>query len=180
MTSQRTNKDIVVTVPAKLWFSWLCEGDLPGDPLEEREEWAFYTTTPPRSAFPGQRIYVVAHGFLRGYSDLVATKGKAFIRSGPGVACTLFENGAPKPMRGFQGWRYATWEREEVREWEGEEWASYGLEPKLADDVKGLFGLRSSADNRNRIRDGALAGRASNYEDALRLVKGTYSRLTLC
>jgi hypothetical protein len=167
MTSQRSNKDIVVTVPAKFWFSWLCEGDLPGDPSEEREEWAFYTATPPSSAFPGQRIYVVTHGFLRGYS------------SGPGVACTLFENGAPKPMRGFQGWRYATWEREEVRGWEGvqEGWAGYGLPTKLANDVLALLTLRSGSQiARNALREVSLAGGIFDYDNAYSIVKSVRAR----
>lgn len=116
-------KDIVVTVPANLWFNWLCEGDLPGDPPAEKGEWNFYTARPPHGCVQGQRIYVVAQGFLRGYGEISRSHPNAFVRSGPGVACTLFEHEKPKPMRGFQGWRYATWGREEVKGWEGEEWA---------------------------------------------------------
>lgn len=174
MTTNTSNKDIVVTVPTKLWFSWLCEGDLPGDPPEEREEWAFYTSKPSRTSTLGQRVYVVAHGFLRGYGELVATKGRALIRSGPGVACTLFENGKPKPMRGFQGWRYATWGRDEVREWVGgqEGWAAYGLPIKLANDVRALLNLRTDEPlARKVLREASCSGVVANYNDAYRIVK---------
>jgi hypothetical protein len=112
-------RDIVVTVPAGMWFNWLCEGDLPGDPPAEKGEWDFYTSRPPAGWKRGQRIYVVAHGFLRGYGELAHATPNAFVRTGAGVACTLLENGMPKPMRGFQGWRYATWGRDEVKGWDG-------------------------------------------------------------
>jgi hypothetical protein len=32
---------LVVTVPARLYFNWLCEGDLPDDPPEEKGSGTF-------------------------------------------------------------------------------------------------------------------------------------------
>ncbi len=167
------SRDIVVTVPAKLWFNWLCEGDLPGDPEEEKGTWDFYTSRAPTNWQMGQRVYVVAHGYLRGYGEMVGRQSNALVRSGPGVACTLFENGKPKPMRGFQGWRYATWAREEVRGWEGVEdgWARYGLPTKLANDIMHLFHLRSDVPHARKVlREASLTVGVNNYNEAYRVV----------
>ncbi len=129
--------DVVVTVPKGRWDEWLAEGELPDDPLIEcelcgdrltldeyeghrlsegyddiRPEWAFYLASMP-SIRPGERVYIVAHGRLRGYAPLVRVDPNgvgaagALIRHGGGVALTIHE-----PIRGFQGWRYRWWEYE--------------------------------------------------------------------
>lgn len=103
--------DIAVTVPKALWWGWLAEGDLVGDPPTERL-YDFTVGTRPNIQ-PGERVYVVAHGRLRGYAPLVAIKladGKwarwLLVRGGGAVAVTI-----PQGIRGFRGWRYRWWDR---------------------------------------------------------------------
>ena len=132
--------DVVVTVPKGMWADWLAEGELPG---QERwpcffcpsqgecgichgsgeltpgaTRWHFYLGgNPPTDIAPGDRVYIVAHGRLRGYSPLLhlgpgcwrgfdKPSGFAFIRGGGAEALTI-----PEPIRGFQGWRYRWWDR---------------------------------------------------------------------
>lgn len=102
--------DVVVTVPKALWEDWIAEGDAVGDP-PTGEEWGFYVGgfTRPKIE-PGERVYVVAHGRLRGYAPLtrLVVQGPrvVFCRAGGAVAVTV-----PEPIRGFQGWRYRWWDR---------------------------------------------------------------------
>lgn len=65
--------DLVVTVPMKLWDMWIDEGDSVGEP-ETGEEWGFYLgpTKPPITA--GERLYIVAHGLLRGYAPVTGVE----------------------------------------------------------------------------------------------------------
>lgn len=120
--------DVVVTVPKGLWTIWTHEGDLayPDTSLAPAEwegdaEYGF--TFGPGMAIPkiewGERVYVVSHGRLRGYAPLTKISmaperfggrpgGFALVRRGEGVACTI-----PEPIRGFQGWRYRHWNRED-------------------------------------------------------------------
>lgn len=113
--------DVVVTCPKGLWSEWLGEGDLADDLFpaawEGVSEYGFILATRHRPGIePGERVYIVAHGRLRGYSPLVAVEdaplrfggrsdGFALVRHGGAVACTI-----PDPIRGFQGWRYRWWE----------------------------------------------------------------------
>jgi hypothetical protein len=101
--------DVVVTVPKAIWEDWIAEGDAAGDP-ESGEEWGFYTGGGTPRIEPGERVYVVAHGRLRGYAPLtrLARAGPrvVFCRKGGAVAVTI----AP-PIRGFQGWQYRWWDR---------------------------------------------------------------------
>jgi len=113
---------VVVTVPKKLWSPWIQEGDAAGDP-ETGEEWGFYTFGANPTIEPGERVYIVAHGLLRGYAPLtrlVFTPFKGaksqrahgrvvFCRKGGAVACTLMAPGGQRkmPIRGFRGWQYA-------------------------------------------------------------------------
>ncbi len=105
--------DVVVTVPKEQWVNWLAEGDLPGE--EAQYESHFWI---PRAGLPhidiGDRVYVVAHGRLRGYAPLTNTE--ASCRLNRNRACLIREGGAvavtiPEPIRGFQGWRYRWWAR---------------------------------------------------------------------
>lgn len=104
-------RDVAVTVPKDLWGLWLEEGDLPGD-HPTGEEWHFYTGGGKPDIVAGCRVYVVAHGRLRGYSPLKrlspAGVGIGFIRGASAVAVTI-----PEPIRGFRGWRYRWWDRED-------------------------------------------------------------------
>lgn len=111
--------DVVVTVPKRLWTEWLDEGTLPGEEWNGYEEFGFliHGGTSPTIA-PGERVYVVAHGMLRGYSPLVEIDcdaerfgGRpsqfALVRRAGAVAVTI-----PEPITGFRGWRYRWWPRE--------------------------------------------------------------------
>lgn len=108
--------DVVVTVPSRLWDQWLDEGDLPGQPWSGYDNHFFI----PKHALPtmqrGDRVYIVARNHLRGYAPLVRietscdlmTWRACLLRRGGAVAVTL-----PEPVRGFQGWRYRWWDREQ-------------------------------------------------------------------
>ena len=109
--------DVVVTVPKYLWLEWLEEGDCVGEP-ETGETWGFFTSGMRPRIVPGDLVYVVAHGRLRGYAPLTklqfdqrgegpAIGDIAFGRQGGAVAVTI-----PEPIRGFRGWRYRWWQRE--------------------------------------------------------------------
>ena len=107
-------RDVVVTVPARLWSSWLGEGDGAGEPRREGVEYWFNLPTRP-DVDTGSRVYVVAHGKLRGYAPLHRTdpdplstsgRGVLLIRRGGAVAVTI-----PTPIKGFQGYRYRWWDR---------------------------------------------------------------------
>jgi len=108
--------DVCVTVPKNQWEDWLLEGDLPGEPWSEMESYFFVSSLP--KIMPGERVYVVAHGRLRGYAPLVRTddgwgppywiKGRrSLVRRGGAVAVTI-----PQTILGFRGWRYRFWPRE--------------------------------------------------------------------
>jgi hypothetical protein len=112
MINKEKAVDIVVTVPKGIWFDWINEGDLPGDP-PTGEEWGFATWGPEPGIKAGERVYIVAHGRLRGYAPLTRYEYRhvgsgqghvAFRRSGGAVAVTIAE-----PIRGFRGWRYRWW-----------------------------------------------------------------------
>lgn len=108
--------DIVVTVPMEKWDEWLAEGDAAGDNPEESGREYFFTT---RAALPkiqpGERVYIVAHGKLRGYAPLVRVefldeqvpRRFALVRRGGAQACTIVEK-----IYGFRGYRYRWWSRD--------------------------------------------------------------------
>lgn len=107
--------DVVVTVPKALWNDWILEGDAAGLP-ESGEEWGFYAGGQKPRISPGERVYVVAHGLLRGYAALTTLQftpagGRGggqvvFGRKGGAQAVTI-----DRPIRGFQGWRYRFWDQ---------------------------------------------------------------------
>lgn len=103
--------DVVVTVPKDIWFDWIDEGDPAGAP-ESGEEWGFFMGGSPPRILPGERVYVVAHGLLRGYAPLVrlatTERGYALCRKGGAVAVTI-----PQAIPGFRGWRTPWWKRED-------------------------------------------------------------------
>lgn len=118
--------DIVVTVPKGLWQEWLAEGDLPGDPPKFRSHFWIAKQSLPECV-PGDRVYIVAHGRLRGYAPLVGVEASCKLR--PERACLMREGGAvavtiPEPIRGFMGWRERWWKREDevaFPEWKTED-----------------------------------------------------------
>lgn len=101
--------DVVVTCPKWFWEEWIEEGDLPGEPWSGTD-WSFYLGGRAPRIEPGERVYVVAHGKLRGYSPLtridITASGHALIRRSHAVAVTI-----PPPIPGFRGFRYRWWER---------------------------------------------------------------------
>lgn len=105
--------DVVVTVPKRLWTEWLAEGDLP-DAAATGREYAFWLGGPRPRIRPGERVYIVAHGHLRGWAPLtrIVTDGSWFglCRAGGAVACTI-----AAPIPGFRGWRYRWWDRADER-----------------------------------------------------------------
>lgn len=107
--------DVVVTVPKQMWSEWIAEGDLPGDDPSGAEYWFFLRGDIPDMEY-GDRVYIVAHGKLRGYAPLVAIRADpdssrfALIRNGNAVACTVDE-----PITGFRGWKYRWWMREDEK-----------------------------------------------------------------
>ena len=103
--------DVVVTCPMRLWDTWIAEGDLPGESWSGMES-HFYLGGYPPEIHVGERVYVVAHGKLRGYAPLVGVErtltGFALVRHGKAVAVTV-----PLEIKGFRGWRYRFWDRTE-------------------------------------------------------------------
>lgn len=103
--------DVCVTVPKSFGLDrWIEEGDPAGTPWSG-EEWHFYLGGHPPDIEPGDRVYVVYNGKLRGYAPLVRIErylgGRyALVRHGGAVACTIEE-----PILGFRGFRYRWWER---------------------------------------------------------------------
>lgn len=101
--------DVVVTVPKRMWDEWIAEGDTPGAGASG-DEYAFYLAGPRPDIRPGERVYIVAHGKLRGYAPLTrivsAGNGFALCRRGGAVACTIDQS-----IRGFRGWQHRTWDR---------------------------------------------------------------------
>ena len=118
--------DCVVTVPQNFTHpdapglrgldAWAAEGDAAGEP-ESGQEWWFTTYGPLPVFVPGDRLYIVCEGRLRGYSPLTAVyydesrlrNGQApiaFVRRGGAVAVTI-----PEPIVGFRGWRARWWDR---------------------------------------------------------------------
>lgn len=107
--------DVVVTVPKTFEFAglrglaaWAAEGDLPGADWSG-EDSHFYMGGEPPDIKPGERVYVVCEGKVRGYAPLVRVerydRGRfALVRRGGAVAVTI-----PEPVCGFRGYRYRWW-----------------------------------------------------------------------
>lgn len=108
--------DVVVTVPLSFGLDrWIAEGDPAGSEWSG-EEWHFYLAGGIPRINPGERVYIVYNGKLRGYAPLARVerygRGRfALVRHGGAVAVTIDEC-----IRGFRGWRYRWWERESERD----------------------------------------------------------------
>jgi len=112
--------DVVVTVPKNFRYetsprvglgAWIDEGDAAGSEWTG-QEWYFTIWNPsPPKIEPGERVYVVCNGKLRGYAPLIRLevhdRAIQLVRGGGAVAVTL-----PGPVIGFRGWRYRWWDRE--------------------------------------------------------------------
>lgn len=108
--------DLVVTVPKALWVGWIAEGDAADTPYSG-EEWAYQVSGRP-DIQPGERLYVVSWGKLRGYAPVVRVfkteKGYAICRRGGAVAVTIDE-----PIPGFRGYRKRWWSYEQEKPFPG-------------------------------------------------------------
>lgn len=115
--------DVVITVPQARWAEWVAEGDLPGDDWTGLESYYRIGSIAP-DIEPGERVYVVAWGRLRGYAPLVRLEQDEgvwhLVRCGGARAVTIVEE-----IRGFRGWRYRWWRRGEERLFP--EWAERGV-----------------------------------------------------
>lgn len=108
--------DVVVTVPKMFWRSWIAEGDLPGEAAQYESHFWASGLLPPLE--PGDRVYIVSHGRVRGYAPLVRIEQRCTLR--PSTKCLLREGGAvavtiDEPVRGFQGVRRRWWDRSRER-----------------------------------------------------------------
>jgi hypothetical protein len=74
---------------------------------------------------PGDRVYIVAWGRLRGYAPLVRVERECklwraracLVRRAGAVAVTIDQQ-----ISGFQGWQYRTWDRTEEVAFPGWKW----------------------------------------------------------
>jgi hypothetical protein len=120
----------VVTVPKTFRYAgkrglvaWIAEGDAAGDE-PTGDEYVFYLGGGKPDISPGERVYIVCEGRLRGYAPLSSLGGwdarsrraGSLIRAGGAVAVTIERApGIPQFIQGFRGFRYRWWERiEEV------------------------------------------------------------------
>lgn len=102
--------DLVITVPKGMWAGWLAEGDLAGEVPGSGmyDEYHYVVGRKPGAWIkPGARVYVVAHGRLRGYALLDSVqrwdeRSWSLVRVAGAVACTIEE-----PIPGFRGIRHA-------------------------------------------------------------------------
>lgn len=106
--------DVVVTVPKRFGLvAWIAEGDPAGAPWSGNI-WHFNLWGRPPQIAPGERVYVVYNGKLRGYAPLVrisrAGPDFSLVRHGGAVAVTIDEE-----ITGFRGYRYRWWEIEQER-----------------------------------------------------------------
>lgn len=118
--------DLVVTVPRRLWLDWISEGDLPGQDAQYESHFWIYTNPPYIK--PGERVYIVAHGRLRGYAPLVRVE--QICQLNPRMGCLVRAGGAEavtidEEIRGFQGVRKRWWDRAAERPFP--DWQTAGL-----------------------------------------------------
>ncbi len=134
--------DLVVTVPKDIWADWIDEGDAVGEP-DAGVEWSFLLGGGRPRIEPGERLYVVAWGMLRGYAPVTRVmqteRGWAICRRGGAVAVTIAE-----PVRGFRGWRERWWDRE--TETPFQDWQTAGLTPRERNWVKYMAMKRRKLD----------------------------------
>ena len=101
--------DIIVTVPRDFGLgTWIDEGQLPGEEWNKKEYHFYLYGTPPQIG-PGERVYILFNGAIRGYAPLVRidrfSNGRyGLVRYGGAVAVTT-----PEYIRGFRGFRYRWW-----------------------------------------------------------------------
>jgi hypothetical protein len=157
--------DLVVTVPKELWADWIAEGDAAGSP-ETGETWGFQLSSQQPPIDIGDRLYIVAHGRLRGYAPVTKVAlidGRWWVgRKGGAVAVTV-----PFPIPGFRGWR---------RKW----WKSSGESPFPAWEFAGVdAAMATEIVDRHRFTPSTVPNNI--FGDAMRLIREqceTHSKVT--
>lgn len=119
--------DVVVTIPKARWLEWISEGDIPGARWSGTRYGYRIRLNGLPSIEAGERVYVVAHGKLRGYAPLMYVDVRGvpgssmydveLVRGGGAVAVTI-----DQPIPGFRGLRYRWWRRADERPFLG--WAA--------------------------------------------------------
>lgn len=116
--------NLVVSVSKTFWREWIAEGDAAGD-SPTGTEWGYFMGGRKPNIQAGDRLYIVAHGMLRGYAPvtrLTTSTGQlvgsdtilppfekwCICREGNAVAVTVHQK-----IKGFQGWRYVWWKTED-------------------------------------------------------------------
>lgn len=103
---------VVVLAKSFTLAAWIAEGDPAGEPWSGQEwDWGMGGHAPTRIQ-PGDRVYVVYAGKLRGYAPLIRidrfttgdVHGFALVRGGGAVAVTI-----PETIPSFRGFRYRWW-----------------------------------------------------------------------
>lgn len=69
--------DLVATCPKSFWREWIAEGDPAGTPWSG-QRWGWYINGARPKIEAGDRLYIVAHGRLRGYAPVIALYGLSF------------------------------------------------------------------------------------------------------
>ncbi len=135
--------DIVVTVPRDRWEDWIAEGDAVGAPASG-DEWGFFLYACERPPIDrGERLYIVAHGRVRGYAPVTRVQWSAaerawvICRRGGAVAVTILT-----PAQGFRGWRRKWWTH--AHEVPFSAWRTEDVPPRMAARIadqprRGLF-----------------------------------------
>jgi hypothetical protein len=146
--------DLVVTVPKGFWPDWIDEGDAAGEPADD-VEWGFFLGGARPRIEPGEHLYIVAWGLLRGYAPVTSVertdRGWAICRRGGAVAVTIQE-----PVPGFRGWRARWWPREAERPFP--DWQTAGLPEKERRLAERLAARR--AESRREMAEAMAAFRA--------------------
>ena len=115
--------NLVVTVPKWFWPEWIAEGDAAGD-LPTGTEWGFFIGGNQPPIHRDDRLYIAAHGLLRGYAPVtrLGRQGDKWVicREAGAMAVTIAQ-----PIPGFRGFRKVWWS--EAEEMPFPDWKTRGV-----------------------------------------------------